>query len=116
MQRILVTIGLLIALIGLLWPWITKRSPARRPDHRQTRLQALRPVYDHDHRERSPEPHHLAPAALTARSASRSHNRRAEHGDRSLPFAGTQRAPRASVAPPQAARVAAKAAASIRIA
>jgi len=26
MQRTLITVGLLIALIGLLWPWISKHS------------------------------------------------------------------------------------------
>jgi len=30
-QRLLVTIGLLIALVGLLWPWITKLGLGRLP-------------------------------------------------------------------------------------
>jgi hypothetical protein len=32
MQRILITVGLLIALIGLLWPWIAKLGLGRLPD------------------------------------------------------------------------------------
>jgi len=31
MQRILITVGLLIALIGLLWPWIIKLGFGRLP-------------------------------------------------------------------------------------
>lgn len=31
MQRLLITIGLLIALAGLLWPWITKLGLGRLP-------------------------------------------------------------------------------------
>ena len=31
MQRALITIGLLIALIGLLWPWISKLGLGRLP-------------------------------------------------------------------------------------
>lgn len=31
MQRTLITIGLLIALVGLLWPWITKLGLGRLP-------------------------------------------------------------------------------------
>lgn len=31
MQRLLITIGLLIALVGLLWPWITKLGLGRLP-------------------------------------------------------------------------------------
>jgi hypothetical protein len=31
MQRTLVTIGLLIALVGLLWPWISKLGLGRLP-------------------------------------------------------------------------------------
>ena len=31
MQRTLITIGLLIALIGLLWPWISKLGLGRLP-------------------------------------------------------------------------------------
>ena len=31
MQRTLITIGLLIALLGLLWPWITKLGLGRLP-------------------------------------------------------------------------------------
>jgi hypothetical protein len=31
MQRILITVGLLIALIGLLWPWIIKLGLGRLP-------------------------------------------------------------------------------------
>jgi hypothetical protein len=31
MQRILITVGLLIALIGLLWPWIAKLGLGRLP-------------------------------------------------------------------------------------
>lgn len=31
MQRLLITIGLLIALTGLLWPWITKLGLGRLP-------------------------------------------------------------------------------------
>lgn len=30
-QRLLVTLGLLIALVGLLWPWITKLGLGRLP-------------------------------------------------------------------------------------
>jgi hypothetical protein len=30
-QRILITIGLLVALLGLLWPWITKLGLGRLP-------------------------------------------------------------------------------------
>jgi len=29
MQRLLITLGLLIALVGLLWPWITKLGLGR---------------------------------------------------------------------------------------
>lgn len=31
MQRLLITVGLLIALVGLLWPWITKLGLGRLP-------------------------------------------------------------------------------------
>jgi len=31
MQRLLITLGLLIALVGLLWPWITKLGLGRLP-------------------------------------------------------------------------------------
>jgi len=31
MQRILISVGLLIALIGLLWPWISKLGLGRLP-------------------------------------------------------------------------------------
>ena len=31
MQRLLITVGLLIALAGLLWPWITKLGLGRLP-------------------------------------------------------------------------------------
>ena len=31
MQRFLITLGLLIALVGLLWPWITKLGLGRLP-------------------------------------------------------------------------------------
>jgi len=31
MQRLLITAGLLIALVGLLWPWITKLGLGRLP-------------------------------------------------------------------------------------
>jgi hypothetical protein len=31
LQRTLITIGLLIALVGLLWPWITKLGLGRLP-------------------------------------------------------------------------------------
>ncbi len=31
MQRILITVGLLIALVGLLWPWISKLGLGRLP-------------------------------------------------------------------------------------
>ena len=31
MQRLLITIGLLIAIIGLLWPWISKLGLGRLP-------------------------------------------------------------------------------------
>jgi len=30
-QRLLITVGLLIALVGLLWPWITKLGLGRLP-------------------------------------------------------------------------------------
>jgi hypothetical protein len=30
-QRLLITLGLLIALVGLLWPWITKLGLGRLP-------------------------------------------------------------------------------------
>jgi hypothetical protein len=31
MQRLLITLGLLIALVGLLWPWITRLGLGRLP-------------------------------------------------------------------------------------
>jgi hypothetical protein len=31
MQRLLITLGLLIAVVGLLWPWITKLGLGRLP-------------------------------------------------------------------------------------
>ena len=31
MQRLLITVGLLIALVGLLWPWIAKLGLGRLP-------------------------------------------------------------------------------------
>ena len=31
MQRLLITVGLLLALVGLLWPWITKLGLGRLP-------------------------------------------------------------------------------------
>ena len=31
MQRLLITIGLLIALLGVLWPWVTKLGLGRLP-------------------------------------------------------------------------------------
>ena len=31
MQRFLITLGLLIALVGLLWPWLTKLGLGRLP-------------------------------------------------------------------------------------
>ena len=31
MQRLLITVGLLIALVGLLWPWLTKLGLGRLP-------------------------------------------------------------------------------------
>ena len=31
MQRLLITVGLLLALVGLLWPWLTKLGLGRLP-------------------------------------------------------------------------------------
>lgn len=31
MQRLLITLGLLIALLGILWPWVTKLGLGRLP-------------------------------------------------------------------------------------
>ena len=83
------------------------RSPPGRPDHRQTRLQAVRAVHDHDRRQRDREPHRLAPASLTPQPASAPTDIRPRR---------TRAPQRASDAPHHAARVAATAAASIRIA